>query len=378
MAQPERKSMYAAKSGTSCKVKFRYGTGNNMVLEFNELGINRIIHPKKIYKEPAERLTPDFAAPVLWNEIKTDWVSPYRGITALQGSTSSFTGTVGGNHGTVRGEGVATARGISAVMYADGAMMNDQDAIHCAEVKLVVTNYISASNKINVHTGEKADSLKEVVTYTVTPNHIEVSVHLTALEDLTINGYIGLQMTTNLFAGQVYFSDSEEKYTPNGVMHSSRTLPYRGDRFVYADSGNVIAVYTNRASGLGDLSHKGTGPIHFVSSSNKIYSHLIDGPITLMEDDSVHYSGGYTLDVPMECDGAEKAYTIKVNGVNYYCVDFLQPVSAATLQLDPGLLGKQIEIVEKSDNISCDDTIGEKGLSMAAAGFGSLKFKLKG
>jgi hypothetical protein len=97
-----------------------------------------------------------------------------------------------------------------------------------------------------------------------------------------------------------------------------------------------------------------------------------------MKDDCVHYSGGYTLDVPLECDGAEKAYTIKVNGVNHYCVDFLQPVSAAALQLDPGLLGKQIEIVEKSDSISCDDTIGEKGLSMAAAGFGSLKFKLKG
>ncbi|MDF2719702.1 MAG: hypothetical protein K0R28_6627, partial [Paenibacillus sp.] len=191
------------------------------------------------------------------------------------------------------------------------------------------------------------------------------------------NGYIGLQMTTNMFAGQVYFSDSEDKYTPDGVMHSSRPLPYRGDRVVYADSGNVIAVYTDRISGLGDLSHKGTGPIHFVSTSNKIYSHLIDGPVTLLKDDSVHYSGGYTLDVPMICDGAEKAYTIKVNGVIYYCVDFLQPASTAYLRLDREWLGKQIEIVEKSDSISCDDTIGEIGLRMAAAGFGSLKFKLK-
>lgn len=377
MAQAVQKSMYAAKNGTSCKVKFRYGTGSNMVLEFNELGINRIIHPKKLYKEQADQLTPDFTAPVLWHEIRTDWISPYRGITALQGGTSSFVGTVGGNHGTVRGEGVATARGISAVMYADGTMMNDQDVVHCNEVKLVVTNYISASNKINVHTGEKADSLEEVVTYTVTPNHIEVSVRLTALEDLTINGYIGLQMTTNLFAGQVYFSDSEDKYTPDGVMHSSRPLPYRGDRIVYADSGNVVAVYMDRTSGLGDLSHKGTGPVHFIAAFNKIYSHLIDGPVTVKKQQSIGYRGGYTLDVPLACDGAEKAYTIKVNGVKYYCVDFLQPASTACLRLDPQWQGKQIEIVEKSDSVSCDDTIGEKGLKMAAAGFGSLKFKLK-
>lgn len=370
------KSMYATKNGTSYMIKFRYGS-EFMVVEFNELGINKIIHPKRLYKQTAADLNADFSNLTLWNEIRTDWVSPYRGVTAINGGTSSFTGTVGGNHGTVRGEGFATARSISMVMYADGNIINDGTVVNCDEVKIVTQNYISASNKMNPDTGEKADSLEEVVTFSVTPNHIEVSVSLTALEDLMINGYVGLQMTTNMFAGEVYFNDGSGKFKPDGTRRDSMSQPFNGDRVVYSDSDNVFVVYTNRTSGLGDLSQKGAAPIHFISAFNKIYSHLISSPITVLANEPVCYSGGYTLDVPMSCAGAEKAYTIQLNGTKYYCVDFLEPVSDTYLQVNPLWLGKQIDLVEKSESVICDDIISEKGLRISSSDWGSLKFRMK-
>src|SRR5690606_35584662 len=107
------------------------------------------------------------------------------------------------------------------------------------EVKLVTKNLISVSNKINPDTGDKADSLEETVTYTVTPNHMEVAVCLKALEDLTINGYIGLQMTSNMFKGELDFCDGSGKLAPDGTRHDSLSLPFLGDRVIYADSNNV-------------------------------------------------------------------------------------------------------------------------------------------
>lgn len=371
-------TLWVSKSGSTYKVKFRYSPTENMVVEFAPLGVNAIIHPRRFYRETAAELTRDMAAPTLWHTLSTDWISPYNGVFASEGTLTDFTGTVGGNHGTDGGVGYPTAVNIGHVMYVDGKELPDGALVAGDKAILRVDNNISASNKINPDTGDKSNSLWEKVVYTITPNSIEVMVYLTAREPLTINGYVGLQMTTNILTGgEVYFGDSASKYTPDGVRHNSLPLPFAGDRFVYGAAADVIVTYTNRAVGLGDLSRLGSQPVHYLSSNNKIYSHLVSDPVVLGASDTAHYSGGYTIMPPLVCIGAEKAYMIKVNGEALYCVDFLAPYNRAYLELPAALMGRQVEVVESTPSVTCDDIVGPRGLKLRATGWGSIKVRVR-
>lgn len=369
--------MFATKSGKSFKFKYRYDENIVEVFEFNELGVNKIIHPKNIYRETNPQLTSDFMSPTSYYTLATDWISPYSNVKALTGTLTDFVGTVGGNHGTNGAGGFPTARNVSANLFVNGVEVTDGEISECDKAVLIVKNYVSAMNKIDSTTGVKADSFEEIVTYTITPNNIEVSVYLTALEDIEIGGYAGLQMTTNMFSGQAYFTDSANKFAPDGTNRNSLSLPFKNDRMVYGDANNVIVTYTNREVGLGDLSAKGSAPVYQLSIFNKLYAHLITNPVTVPTGDSIFYSGGYTFMRPLVCAGAEKAYFIKYNGVTEYCVDFLSSVSNTYLELGFQHLGKQIDVIEKSDSITCDNLISGKGLKITATGFGTLKFRIK-
>lgn len=369
------KSLFASKNGTSYKVKYRFNDTENMMIEFNKLGVNEIIHPKRIYKETSSQLTANMEL-AAWYTLGTDWISPYSNIEAANGTTT-FIGTTGGNHGTDGAGGFPTARNVSSSMYADGAKVVDGENVNCDEVTLVVVNYISAANHIDPVTGSKADSLEEVVTYKITPGNIEISVYLTAMEELTINGYAGLQMTTDMISGEYYFNDSSNKFFPDGTARSSEALPFDVDRMIYADDQHVFATYTNRSVGLGDLSYRGSASVYTASVFNKLYAHLLNSPITLLNGASTVYSGGYSITHPLPCDGAEKAYFVKYNGTKEYCVDFLSPVTNTYFEIGKEHVGKQIEIVDQSSSITCDNIVSGKGLKISANDFGTLKFKVK-
>lgn len=385
LLDPLKPTLWASKNLNTYKIKFRYSSTENMVIEFAPLGVNAIIHPLRIYRETAERLTGDMDTPVLWYTLSTDWISPYNGIIASEGTLTDFTGTVGGNHGTDGGAGFATARNLSSAMYVDDVEVSDGALVSGKKVVLRVDNYISASNKVNPDTGEKADSLWEKVIYTMTQISggglsMETMVYLTAREPITIMGYVGFQMTTNMMVGNVYFNDSANKYTPDGVQHNSLALPFAGERFVYSNATDVIAVYTNRGVGLGKLSNIGSRPVHFISPNNKIYSHLVasTNPLTLAGSDTAVYSGGYTFMPPLACSGAERAYIIRENGETHYCVDFLASYARSYLELPQACMGRQIEIISKTESVTCDDIVGPRGLKIRATGWGSIRVRIKG
>ena len=369
----------AIKTGNLFKIKYKYNDTINEMVEFSPLGINNIIHPKKISRETAGELTTALDGLTTHYVIDTDWVSPYKGIVADNGTTS-FDGTVGGNHGTVGAGGFATARPVSANLYVDGKLVTDNHVVYGDTAKLIVTNYVSASNKIDVSTGAKSDSLLETVVYTITKNNIEVAVTLKAEEPLTVNGYVGLQMTPQLVSNaDIYFGDKATKYKADGALHNSDSLPFDGDRVVISNASDLVAMYTNRGVGVGDLSKIGTSPIHFVSEFNKVYSHLIGTgqSLRLLTNQAAYYSGGYSFMSPLKCNGAERAYKIKLNGQDIYCVDFFSVSVGTYLETSIADYGKEIEILEKSDTVAADEVISGNGLRLSSTGFGTLKFKIK-
>jgi len=370
-------SVIATKNGTSYMVKTRYNDTQNLVVEFNKLGINEIIHPTKFYRQVGNKLNDDFENINEWFVIGTDWVSPYASATAIGAPSTAFMGTVGGNHGTSGASGFPTARNISAVLYVDGKTVSDGDVLFGEVAKLVVKNYVTACNKINTSTGEKADCFEELVIYTITRNNIEVSVCVTALEDMKFVNYVGLQITTNFFNnGFIYFNDGTEKHLLSEGALSSKPLPYDGDRFVCGDESDLFVVYTNRNVGLGNLEYKGDNPIFFANQWDKAYAHLVNTPITVEKGESIYYSGGYTFCEPLPCEGAEKAYVIKLNGKKFYCVDFLTS-GVASLEMPIEAFGKEIEIVEKSESISCGTIINNSAFKIKASNYGNIKFCIK-
>lgn len=365
------------KNGTSLKVKYQRKAGLNEVIDFDELGINKIIHPKRIYRETADSLTTSFENLNLYNTLITDWISPYSNVKALTNPLNNNSFTVGGNHGSNGLDGVATAKNLSADLYVDGKLVKDGDTSAGKEATIVVRNMISAPNQINLTTGQKADSFEETVVYRVTKNSIEVAVSIKALERISIANYVGLQMTTDILQNaKVYFLDTAAKYSPDGVLHNSASLPFNNDRFVYANDTDLIVTRTNRSIGIGDLRYKNTASIHFLSEFNKIYSHLVNEPVVLEIGSELFYAGSYTFMEKMICDGAEKAYFYKEHGETIYCVDFFNAVSETKLKLPDYELGKKVAIVD-SKNVTADSFVTGSGLRLISNGLGYIKFKLK-
>ena len=163
-----------------------------MIIDFDELGINKIFHPRRIYflDKVNGGLNPSFTGATLIKSINTDWISPY-GLAAINNPLNSNSFTVGGNHGTNSSSGFAIARNISISMYTDNKLVGDRQAIYAKEkVVIEVLNYIAAPNVIDLTTGAKRDSVAE---YTITPKNINVSVTLEALEEVDLKYYLGIQ-----------------------------------------------------------------------------------------------------------------------------------------------------------------------------------------
>ena len=80
---------------------------------------------------------------------------------------------------------------------------------------------------------------------------------------------------------------------------------------------------------------------------------------------------------PLKCNGAEKAYKIKLNGQDVYCADFFSVSYGTYLETSIADYGKEIDIIEKSETITCDSVISGNGLRITSTGLGTLKFRIK-
>lgn len=380
----ESKPIVCAKNGSNLKVKFKYTDTIDLVLDYDLLGINQITSLVKVSRQtnPLPYPTYKFIANQ-WYAIATDWISPY-GILAVNNIVNpDGTFTVGGNHGTDGSTGFPTARQISAEMFADNKLVNDGDVLYANKVVIKVTNYISASNAIDLTTGAKRDSVKEVVTYTILENSVEVSVTLEAMEDVQITRYAGLQATKGAYSELYWMVDSGAvsyniSTTPSQQINSGTRTNANVDRAILKTSNNdLLVVYMDRLIGIGDLTYMATGtPMSYYTTANKVYLHNIQSrtlPMSL--SDIAYYRGGYTFMQSLNCPSSKSAYITKINDKRVYVVDFFEATTAATyLETLADDLGKTITIIEKTDTITCDTFITSKGLKINATGYGQLKF----
>lgn len=377
------KKMVATKNGTTAQFKFRYNTTQNMVVEFGLLGINQLAHLKKIYKENANTLTDSFDSLVTFSTINTDWVSPY-GLAALTNITfpgNAFT-TVGGNHGTTADTGFATARRQEVNFYADGVLMQDNQVYYCDEITVKAVHYIAAANVIDPATGAKRDSVKEDVVYTITPRNMEVSVTLTALEDVRFSAYTGLQSTLSEWNDEGYFMiDTAATSYPNiggAIVNSATKTQADSDRFVVRKATDMLIGYTNRRVGIGNRAYVGasTPNISFSASAKAYMQNVLGATVDVLTGGTICWNGGWTLTEALPCSGSKAAYFINYLGKRVYCVDFFA-AGSGYLEVLPEDYNKEIELVLASSGVTYDTFIVSKGLKVDATGYGQLKFTVK-
>lgn len=371
------------RDGKRLRVKSRYSDSKDLVIDFDELGINAIIHPKRFYMQDrsAAGLSNLFSDAGLWHTITTDWISPY-GIMATTNTVSSSSFTVGGNHGTDSGSGFATARFISCKLKADNVEIKDGEVAFAQEkITIETIHYISASNAINTTTGSKRDSVKEIVTYTVTPNNIAVSVTLEALEPVKITRYFGLQTTKSVMQDKMYYMPDTTPtifdITTLDFGESGKRPSSSADRFVLSKDENVLVGYINRDIGIG-FSQIADNEAVIYHTDTKVYMPSVKGTeVTMAVGDSMYYYGGYTLMNALECTGAQKAYFTRDGDKKVYCVDFFNAVSNTFLKIPEEDRNKRVEVIQKGSGVTVDSFVSGKGLKMSATGYSQLKFILK-
>lgn len=378
--------LMCSKIGTNHRVQFPFSDTKNMIIDFDELGINKIFHPRRIYllDKVNGGLNSSFTGATLIKSINTDWISPY-GLAAINNPLNSNSFTVGGNHGTNSSSGFATARNISVSMYADNQLIGDGQAIYAKEkVVIEVLNYIAAPNVIDLTTGAKRDSVAEYVTYTITPKNMNVSVTLEALEEVDLKYYLGIQAEKDgpWYKNLYYMPDVNQTIIDMTVDTSegnSGLYPdSEADRFVMKKANFILIGQRSNEIGVG-RSTMVTGQKlfkHTAGIGGKVYGHLIGTPQRLKVGDTIYFTGSYTFTESLSCPGAETAYFIKEGQAKIYCVDFFKAVSNTFLQVDKEDFNKKISIVEKSESVTVDSFTSSRGLKMSTTGYGQLKFKV--
>lgn len=379
------KQLAAYKTGTNNRVKFRYSDTQDMILDFDLLGINEITHLKRFYLQTRTNKDIDklFSTSGLWYTLTTDWISPY-GIMAVNNTLNSASYTVGGNHGTNGGSGFPTARRVETAMYADGKLLNDGESAFADEVIIKSIHHIAASNVINTSTGEKRDCVKEIVTYTIRERHVKVSVELEALEPVKITRYCGPQATRGMWENELYFMND---VTPQVISLTDTNYPYKesakkpeseANQFVLKKDGNVLVGYFNQEFGIGDSKIADGQPVIHLSEGQfgKVYAHLIRGNEVLLDTGkSIYWVGGYILAPDLTKSVAKTAYSYYEKNEKVYVLDFFQ---AGETFFVPGVSdwNKQVQVINKTASITIESFVTGKGVKINSTGYGQVKFKL--
>ncbi|WP_144561584.1 hypothetical protein [Bacillus mycoides] len=378
-------NVVATKNGRRIRTKFKYSNTQDAILDFDKLGINEITHLRALYMQnnSSGYLDDLFSELGLQTTLTTDWVSPY-GILAVNNTLNNGGYTVGGNHGTDGGGGFATARHIETKLFCGGKEVQDGEIVSSDKIIIQATHHISASNVINTTTGEKRDCLKEIVTYTITRNHIKVSCYLEALEDLKITRYAGLQATQSIWDKYLYFMEDtiqviHDLAADDLAKNSGLSPTSHADRFVLKKNGHVLMGYIDNNLGVGEkYVAEGQALIYLTEGAfGKVYKHTIRGTeVTLKTGESLYYVGGYILSPDMQKTVAETACTYQKDGSKMYVLDFFQ---AGTTYFVPETvdLNREIEVIKKSNTITVDNYVTGKGLKITSTGYGQVFFKMR-
>ena len=228
----------------------------------------------------------------------TDWIGPYNMKTvATTTQTEKLSGFVGGWHASNGdGTGDPTAVTESIEVFLDGSELPSGTATG-SEAKVVVHNKVEA---LNTKLGEsKRFTICEDVTYTFKESRLYVRVDITAIEDVRITIYYGMQIANGFCSRFTFTTDDGDVKTTTGNFNCPGKVR---DMTGYSTGGHCVIAHMFD-EGLGTFS-KATPAYsaltqYYGANNGKGYYMLIgdmqgtSSALVLKKDNTIYWSGYY-------------------------------------------------------------------------------------
>ena len=228
----------------------------------------------------------------------TDWIGPYHMKTvAATSQTTNLTGFVGGWHASSGGaDGDPTAQTQSIEIYLDDEPFESVSETG-TEAKVIVHNKVEA---LNTKLGEsKRFAINEDVTYTFKDSKLYVKVEITALEDVRIGIYYGMQIAGGFCSRFEFKTDTGETQTTTGDFYCPGKVR---DMTGFSSNGHSVNAHMFD-EGLGTFS-KATPAYsaltqYYGANNGKGYYMLIgdkdagSNALVLKKDETVYWYGYY-------------------------------------------------------------------------------------
>ena len=239
------------------------------------------------YLKPDDSLSTLFAT-------TSDWIGPYV-LHAIEGNNrrGNFTGGWHAYNGD--GTGTPTARLVEKQVFIDGILTEHLwQEQSCSEVVVKAKHLIQADNT-KQEDGMGREVLQEDVTYRFSGDTIGIKMEITALEDLVIDNYYGLQSCYGNLV-QMYTTEGIETFHTDGyhgtmtrVSKMTCTLP---------DGRQVVCVLDSIGLGTQNRFNKCDVDTDrqycFTSPYNKVYYRLVgEVGMPMKRGEKVYWSGFY-------------------------------------------------------------------------------------
>ncbi len=288
--EPEPKTepvtLTANQDGFAAEFKSKSANGEDVLVTLGKVSANKTVQIDR-YSVGEESF-----------QSYTDWIGPYHMKTvAATTQTDKLSGFVGGWHASNGdGTGDPTAVTESVEIFLDDSEFPSGTATG-TEAKVVVHNKVEA---LNTKLGEsKRFVICEDVTYTFKESRLYVRVDITALEDVRIAIYYGMQIA-NGFCSSFSFTtaDGETKTTTTNFNCPGKVRDMTG----FSAGGHCVIAHMFD-EGLGSYSHATPAysalTQYYGASNGKGYYMLIgdmqgsSNAYVLKKDSSVYWYGYY-------------------------------------------------------------------------------------
>ncbi|MDP4181517.1 MAG: hypothetical protein Q8942_10530 [Bacillota bacterium] len=257
-------------------VTFKYTPKVDMHLVYGLCGINNTFNLKAIYlTNNTKKVFPWITRKSkLFMKSQTDWLGPYGVKSLTNDDGGSFTFTSGWHGSNGDGSGKPTAKTISISVKVNGKPIKKNKSYY-GNVEINVVNLIQAYNTKKAGTY----ALKEAVNFKFTPKKINIALNTTALDDVLLQRYYGLQAQAYSWNGSIQYSNGITakygKYSDSGPLMNSPAYSFT---LTSANKAYKLRAKIDKTYGLGNFESLSPDlPSIFLQSYGKAYFNLVNG-----------------------------------------------------------------------------------------------------
>lgn len=354
---------------------WQYSDTKLMRIKIGRQGPNLLNDIREISEQAGTVLTLSGTWTVLAPQDITDWIGPYQVTAVNNGDGGGTVQSTGGNH-PINNTTTPTAEQIERSVYADGGLLVTGNG-QADELVIKWANRVMGHNTM---TTARRYILREDLMLRIRPGSLEVHGEITALEDIMVGNYFGLQCYDLGHADTLHFFNGKD----GGRVAVTPTIAqYSGDPATYPNAWGVslrgsernLTLWMDRTYGMaapGYLPATGvSGLIFHQANSKKAYHQLLaqGKPLALASGASDCWRGGYIFS-PSLSAGADLVQRYYNGGVPGYIVAM---TAAGSAKVPAPLADINRKATLDGAGMTISGYVAPTGLSVKAVGYSVTK-----